>query len=175
MNVNLIKKQIFIVILLFLFVILNGCLSNDKEIIQTQLQAYNDEKAFSQNALKTIYKNYTEIGEDETVESASAVKELEIQFKLIEERYTSSDFDEILPCKDAENFIKFQLDAVRLGKSAVENISKYYNQDSASPDWSSSDWYSYISDISNVYSNFTYSSKRLESIRSTLEKGEPIK
>ncbi|NLB32650.1 MAG: hypothetical protein GX818_02635 [Tissierellia bacterium] len=169
------KKQMFILLLLFLLFILNGCMLKDKETYKTQIQAYEDEEAFYKNSLRVINKCFVDIGEDDTASSASAVKELSIQMKLIEERYLSSNFDEIVPCKDATNFIKFNLDAVRLGKSAVDNISKYYKQDKSSFDWSASNWYAYVSDISNVYSNFTYAAKKLETIRNNLEQEKPIK
>ena len=58
---------------------------------------------------------------------------------------------------------------------AVDNIEKFYNQDRSSPDWSLSAWHSFVSDISNVDSNFTYASRKLDSISNTLEKGSPIK
>ena len=98
-----------------------------------------------------------------------------IQLELIEERYLSSNFDEIVPCKDATNFIAYNLDAVRLGKSAMDNINKFYNQDSSSSNCSTSNWYSFVSDISNVYSNLNYAERKLDSIRNTLEQGVPIK
>jgi hypothetical protein len=175
MNVAFTKKRIFVVLLLLIPVILNGCLSNDKEVLQIQTQAYNDELAFYQNTLKAISNCHSDIGEYETDSSVSAIRELLVQIDLIEKRYISSDFDEILPCEDAANFIKYNLDAVRLGKSAVDNIKKFYSQDRSSPDWSLSNWYSFVSDISNVYSNFTYASRKLESISNTLEQGNPIK
>ena len=175
MNVVFTKKGIYVVFLLFIPVILNGCFSNDEEILQIQTQAYNDELAFYESTLKTIKNCQSDIGEDETDAAVSAIGQLSNQFELIEERYTSSDFDNILPCEDASDFVKYNLDAVRLGKSAVDNIEKFYNQDRSSQDWSLSDWHSFISDISNVYSNFTYASRKLESISNTLEKGLPIK
>ena len=156
-------------------VILIDCQPNDKEVLQLQTQAYNDELEFYQSTLKAINNCHSDIGEYETASAVSAIRELSIQFELIEMRYTSTDFDKILPCEDAANFIKYNLDAVRLGKSAVDNIEKFYNQDRSSPDWSLSDWYSFVSDISNVYSNFTYASRKLDSISKTLEKGSPIK
>ncbi len=80
---------------------------------------------FYQNALKAINNSYNDIGEYETDSSVPAVKELLVQFELIEKRYLSSNFDEIIPCQDATNFIKYNLDAVRLGKSAVDSINRF--------------------------------------------------
>lgn len=169
------KKRVFIILLLSLLIFLNGCISKDKEILQTQTKAYNEELDFYRNVQKEINQSFAVIDQNETILSSEAVKELSIQIELIEKRYSSSDFDEIIPCEYATDFIKHNLGAVRLGKSAIENINKYYSQDKSSPSWSLSNWYAYVSDISNVYSCLNYSSRKLVSINEMLELGKPIK
>lgn len=169
------KKANLIVFLLTIILVLNGCLSKDKELLLTQTEAYSYELEFNHNTFREINKNFILINKEKTEASLAAVEELSTQLDLIEKRYSSSDFAEILPCEDAKSFIYCNLDAVRLGKSAVNNINSYYLQDSSSTDWSMSGWYGYVSDISNMYSNLYYSSKRLESIENLLSKGKPIK
>lgn len=169
------KKVNLIVILLFITLILNGCLSKDKELLLSQTEAYSYELEFYQNTFREINKNFTLINKEKTEASLAAVEELSTQLDLIEKRYSSSDFDEILPCEYAESFIYCNLDAVRLGKSAVNNINEYYQQDSSSSDLSMSGWHGYVSNISNMYSNLYYSIKRLESIENLLSEGKPIK
>ncbi len=169
------KKKIFTILLLSFLVSLNGCMSKDKEVLQIQTIAYNEELEFCRNVQKTINQSFAVIDQNETSLTSEAVKELAVQIELIEKRYSASDFDEIIPCKDARDFIKHNLGAVRLGKSAIDNISKYYDQDKSSPSWSMSNWYAYVSDISNVFSCLNYSSRKLVSINEMLESGKSIK
>lgn len=169
------KKRIFIVLLLSLLIFLNGCMSKDKEVLQTQTLAYNEELEFYRNVQREINKSFAVIDQNKSASSSEAVKELATQIKLIEERYSISNFDEIIPCQDATDLIKHNINAVRLGKSAVENISKFYSQDKSSPNWSLSNWYGYVSDISNVHSCLNYSSRKLVSINKLLQLGKPIK
>jgi hypothetical protein len=153
----------------------NGCFSKDKEVLRTQTIAYNEELEFCRNVQILINKDFAVIHQNETALSSEAVKELAVQIELIEKRYSSSDFDKIIPSQDASDLIKHNLSAVRLGKSAVDNINKFYSQDKSSPNWSLSNWYAYVSDISNVHSCLNYSSRKLASINKVLEQGKPIK
>lgn len=169
------KKRVFLILLLSLSIFLNGCMLKDKEILQVETIAYNEELEFCQNVQKAINRSFAVIDQNETTLSSEAVRELSIQIELIDKRYSSSDFDEIIPCEYATDLIKHNLSAVRLGKSAVDNINKFYSQDKSSPNWSLSNWYAYVSDISNVYSCLNYSSRKLVSINEMLELGKPIK
>jgi hypothetical protein len=167
------KRIVFIFILLLITLI--GCSSSDSELMNTQIQAYNDELAFCQNALKVIDKYYSDISEYETTSSSTAAREIWVQFDLIEQRYSSSDFNNVVPCEDATMFINNMLEASIFGKSAIDSLNKFYSQDRSSSSWSSAEWKSFTADISDAYSYFTYASTNLESIRSILESGQPIK
>ncbi len=168
-------RRIFIIFLLSLLVFMTGCLSKDKEVLQSQTTAYNEELEFCRNVQKAINKSFALIDRDRTASSSEAVKELALQIELIEKRYSSSDFDEIIPCQHATDLIKHNLNAVKLGKSAIDNINKYYSQEEFSTNLSLSNWYGYVSDISNVFSCLNYSSRKLVSINKVLESGKPIK
>lgn len=169
------NKRIFIILLLSSLIFMNGCLSKEKEVLQIQTIAYNEELEFNRNVQKAINQSFIVIDQNHTTLSSKAVNELAVQIELIEKRYSFSNFDEIIPCKDATDFIKHNLGAVRLGKSAIDNINKYYDQDKSSPSWSMSNWYAYVSDISNVLSCLNYTSRNLASINKVLEQGKPIK